>query len=86
VRRQSITPERATGAVEDLGDLAVEIFPALPLRERAWELRESFSAADALFVALAERLDEPMATKDRSLASAAREHAGIATIELVGGS
>jgi predicted nucleic acid-binding protein len=86
VRRGSISPERATGAIEDLGDLAVEIFPALPLRARAWDLRENFTAADALFVALAERLDEPIATKDRSLASAAREHAGIGTIELVEGS
>jgi predicted nucleic acid-binding protein len=84
VRRGSIAPERGMGAVEDLGDLAVEIFPSLALRERAWELRDNFTAADALFVALAERLGEPIATKDRGLASAAREHAGIATIELVG--
>jgi predicted nucleic acid-binding protein len=86
VRRGSIAPERATGAIEDLGDLPVEIFPALPLRDRAWGLRDNFTAADALFVALAERLGEPMATKDRSLASAAREHAGVAAIELVGDS
>jgi predicted nucleic acid-binding protein len=86
VQRRAIAPDRATGAIQDLGDLAVEIFPALPLRERAWELRDNFTAADALFIALAERLGEPMATKDRGLASAAREHTGIATIELIGGS
>ena len=84
VQRRSIAPDRATGAIEDLGDLAVEIFPALPLRQRAWELRDNFTAADALFVALAERLGEPMATKDRSLASSARELAGIVTIDLGG--
>lgn len=84
VQRRSIASDRARRAIEDLGDLAVEIFPALPLRQRAWELRGNFTAADALFVALAERLGEPMATKDRSLASAARELAGIETIDLGG--
>jgi predicted nucleic acid-binding protein len=54
----------------------------LPLRDRAWELRENLTAADALFVALAERLGEPLATKDRRLALAARKHAGIEALEL----
>lgn len=82
VRRGAISPERAAGAIQDLGDLAIEIFPALPLRERVWELRDNFTAADALFVALSERLGEPLATKDRGLAAAAREHAGIATFDV----
>lgn len=85
VRRGSLPPERARGAIEDLGDLAVEVFPTLPLRERAWELRESFTAADAIFVALAERLGEPLATKDRSLAAAARRHTGVQAVELAAG-
>lgn len=82
VRRGAISSERATGAIEDLGDLAIEIFPALPLRDRVWELRDNFTAADALFVALAERLGEPLATKDRGLGTAARQHVGIDTIDL----
>lgn len=82
VLRGLIPAERARAAIEDLGDLAVEFFPTLPLRERAWELRENLTAADAFFVALAERLGEPLATKDRGLASAARTHAGIETTEL----
>lgn len=85
VRRGLIASERARSAVEDLGDLAVELFPTLPLRERAWELRENLTAADALFVALAERLGEPLATKDRGLAAAAEKHARIQTIELAAG-
>jgi predicted nucleic acid-binding protein len=85
-RRGAIRPERATGAIEDLGDLPLEIFPTLPLRGRAWELRDNFTAADALFVALAERLAEPLATKDRALAASARRHASIRVIELPTGS
>jgi len=82
VRRGSLAAERARAAVEDLGDLPVQTYPTLPLRERAWELRGNLTAADALFVALAERLGEPLATKDRGLASWARGYAGIPVIEL----
>jgi len=82
VSRHMLEPERARGAIDDLGDLPVELFGTLPLRRRAWELRENLTAADALFVALAEHLGEPLATKDRGLASAARDHARIETLEL----
>lgn len=70
--RGEIGAERAAGAVKDLGDVSLALFPAMPLRERAWELRDSMTTADALFVALAERLSEPLITKDRRLAKAAR--------------
>ncbi len=82
VSRQVLHPERARGAIEDLGDLPVELFGTLPLRRRAWELRQNMTAADALFVALAEDLGETLVTKDRGLASAARVHARIETLEL----
>lgn len=84
LRRQGqhhdLDAERAGRAVEDLGDLDVEIFPTLPLRSRVWELRDNMTAADGCFVALAERLDEPLATKDRPLAAAARAHTDIEVI------
>jgi predicted nucleic acid-binding protein len=82
VSRHVLEPVRAQGAIDDLGDLPVELFGSLPLRGRAWELRENLTAADALFVALAEHLAEPLATKDRGLASAARDHGRIETLVL----
>ena len=82
VKHHGISPDRAKSAIEDLGDLPLEIFPALPLRARVWELRDNFTAADAFFVALAERLDEPLATKDRRLGAAARTYTSIQIIEL----
>lgn len=82
VGRGTLTPDRARGAIEDLGDLPVELFASLPFRERAWELRENLTVADALFVALAERLGEPLATKDRGLERAARTHTHIETLLL----
>ena len=82
VLRGELSEQRARGAVEDLGDLAVELFPTLPLRHRAFELRQNLTAADALFVALADWLDEPLVTKDRGLAAAAREHTGTEIVLL----
>jgi predicted nucleic acid-binding protein len=75
--RGGLAEDRAAGAVEDLGDLPIELFPSLPLRRRAWALRRDVTTGDALFIALAEQLGEPLATKDRALAAAAAEHAEL---------
>lgn len=80
--RGEVEARRAEGAIRDLGDLAIELFPTMPLRFRAWQLRENMTMADGLFVALAELLDEPLATKDRRLARAARDLTGVETIEI----
>jgi predicted nucleic acid-binding protein len=77
-----VSVTRATGAIEDLGDLALTLFPSLRLRQRAWELRRNFTAGDALFVALAEELDEPLATKDRALAAEVNKHTGAMVLLL----
>jgi predicted nucleic acid-binding protein len=85
VARGELSERRAVGAVADLGDLAVALFPTLPLRERALQLRRNLTAGDALFVALAGLLAERLVTKDRPLAAAAREHAGVEVLLLGGG-
>ncbi|MGH8913791.1 MAG: type II toxin-antitoxin system VapC family toxin [Acidimicrobiia bacterium] len=82
VQQHGMNRDRAKSAIADLGDLPLEIFPALPLRARVWELRDNLTAADAFFVALAEQLDEPLATKDRHLATAAKTYTSIQIIEL----
>ena len=79
---KELPAKRATAALDDLADLPLELFPSLPLRCRAWELRHNLTAPDALFVALAERLDEPLATKDTALARAASKHTTITTVVL----
>lgn len=75
--RGELETRRAEAAVTDLGSMAVELFPTMGLREQAWALRHNFSAGDAMFVALAERLDEPLITTDRSLALAAKRIVGL---------
>ena len=80
--RGVIDARRSQAVVDDLGDLRIELFPSLPLRQRAWDLRANLTLADALFVALAEVLAEPLVTKDAALAAAASAHADV-EIELV---
>jgi len=65
-----LAPERGAAALQDYADLAVERYPHLPLLGRAWQLRDSVSAYDAQYVALAELLDVPLVTADGRLARA----------------
>ena len=80
--RGTVAENRATGAVEDLEALPIELFPSLPLRKRAWALRRNLTTADALFAALAEQLEEPLATKDSALAIEITKHATLTVVEL----
>jgi predicted nucleic acid-binding protein len=57
-------------AMVDLLGLRVDLHPFEPFAERVWELRDTMSAYDAWYVALAEALDAPLATLDARLARA----------------
>ena len=57
-------------AIDDLGFWPAARVDRRPLLERAWELRRSLGAADALYVALAEVLDVPLLTLDERLGRA----------------
>jgi predicted nucleic acid-binding protein len=82
VGRGGLSSSRATAAINDLGDVQIVLFPALPLRTRAWALRTNLTAADAIFVALAEHLGEPFATKDQPLARAVMDLTAVKIIPL----
>jgi len=71
VRADVITEAEAGMAHGDLLRLRVQLFDYAPLAERVWALRNNVTAYDALYVALAERLDAPLATLDRRLTTAA---------------
>lgn len=64
------TREAASWAHDQLVALRVELFPYAGLADRIWELRETVTAYDAWYVALAEALDAPLATLDARLARA----------------
>jgi predicted nucleic acid-binding protein len=75
--REQLDESRAQAALADLGEMRLRLFPSLILRERAWELRHNLTAADALYVALAERLREPLASKDGALLAAVATLDGV---------
>ena len=50
------------------------------LLRRAWELRDSFTAYDAMYIALAEAIDAPLVTCDAQLAIMAVHRARIQVV------
>ncbi len=63
-----ISETDASAGVSGLLELQAELHPFEPFAKRVWELRDTVSAYDAWYVALAEALDVPFATLDARLA------------------
>jgi predicted nucleic acid-binding protein len=70
VRMGRLDAKAAGKALWEVGDLPVERVEHELLIHVAWDLRENFSFYDALYVALALMLDEPLLTFDARLARA----------------
>lgn len=80
-RMGEVSSDRAADAIADLVDLDLHRHAHLDLLARAWKLRESISAYDAMYVALAEMLDAPVVTCDARLAKARGHRAHVELIE-----
>lgn len=80
VRAETLVETRAGEALSDLEALSVVRHAHLPMLRRIWALRNSVTAYDAAYIALAEALDAPLVTCDAKLA---RAHGHSATVELV---
>lgn len=76
VREGTVPANRADEAVRDLLDLRLTRYPHFMLLPRVWQLRHNFSAYDAAYVGLAEKLRAPLITRDGRFA-AAPGHAAI---------
>jgi predicted nucleic acid-binding protein len=76
---REIDPARSLQALDDYRALLIERIAHNDLLSRIWELRDSLTAYDAAYVALAEALGSPLLTCDAKLA---RAHGHRATIEL----
>lgn len=80
VQLKEVTAARAEQALEDFGGIRLERYPHADLLPRIWELRDSVTAYDASYLALAEALEAPLLTCDARLA---RAHGHAAKVELI---
>ena len=64
IRSGEITVAEAEQVVIELGALGIEFYEHLPFLPRVLQLRDNFTAYDAIYVALAETLDATLLTCD----------------------
>lgn len=69
VRAGQLPVERASQALRVFSDLDLNRYSHEVLLARIWELRANATAYDAAYLALAEVLEAPLLTADRSLAT-----------------
>ena len=72
-----LSGERAVEAIDDLRDLPITRHGHQNLLEQILVLRQNFSAYDAAYVALADRLDAALLTDDRWLHRAVSENSEV---------
>lgn len=76
-----VTERRASQALADLAELPVVRYSHEELIGRAWKLRATLTAYDAMYVALAEALDATVVTCDGRLG---RAHGHQVEVEVIG--
>jgi predicted nucleic acid-binding protein len=77
LRRKELRASRAEVALDDLAATPVRRHASGPLAGRIWALRDTHSAYDAAYVALAELLEAPLVTTDARLARTTGHRAQI---------
>ena len=74
---RELTSERGLQAPRDPVDFPLTRYPHDLFLPRTWELRHNLTAYAAAYVALAQALDAPLVTRDRSLPSSAGHKARV---------
>ena len=69
VRESVVSAQRADQALQDLLNLRLTRYPHFIFLPQIWRLRHNLSAYDAAYVALTEKLDATLLTRDARLAS-----------------
>lgn len=80
VQLEDVSALRAEQALQDYGGLVIDKHSHRDLLARIWQLRDSLTAYDGAYVALAEALDAPLLTCDAKLG---RAHGHRASVEVV---
>lgn len=81
VQLDDLSMSRAEQALEDLAALVIDRHGHQTLVSRIWQLRDSVTAYDGAYVALAEALDAPLLTCDAKLGRSHGHHAVLEVIE-----
>jgi predicted nucleic acid-binding protein len=76
----TLSAEDGPRCLQTWSQLAVIRYPAGPLLQRIWELREQISAYDAMYVALAELLDCALVTADAHLSRASGRRCAVTVV------
>lgn len=71
--RGELTEMRAMDALAALRDLRTLAYPVIELAAEIWELRDTLTAYDGAYLALARRLDVGLVTLDGGLTAAAAQ-------------
>ena len=79
-RSGDIDGPRGAHALQDLSDFPITRYPHDILLARIWELRQTVTAYDGAYLALAEALAAPLVTRDAGLASASGHRARVEVI------
>jgi predicted nucleic acid-binding protein len=77
VREGAVSAPRADQAIQDLQDLRVTRYPHFIFLSHICRLRDNFSAYDAAYIALTEKLGATLITRDARLASASARRVSI---------
>lgn len=80
-RRQTRRGSSHSPGQSDLADAPLRRHPHRPLLARCWELRDTATPYDAVYVALGEALGVPMLTADARLARATGPHCAFEVLE-----
>jgi predicted nucleic acid-binding protein len=81
VQLGDVATSRAQQALDDYLSLVVERHAHRDLLPRIWQLRDSLTACDSAYVALAEALEAPLLTCDAKLARSRGHRARIEVVE-----
>jgi len=77
VRTGALSPDRARNGLDVFLLLAIRRHAPRLLVDRVWALRDTLTAYDASYIALAEALGIPVVTTDNRLARATGHHATV---------